>query len=223
MGQLVDLKDKLVGNYKEKDVDNIYKFAVSYSESNMDSLNVLSNHGVNLSKPSQTIVLTIEPKELERQLKLAEEMGFIGAYKQNPRFITQPVEMVIKRMAKCDSIGVTYKNEDDVYASFIFSQRAFDYVVKENDVEKKEEVVDNTEINIDEVKENALRLLESFAMTEEKDSIYAKLDAIKDTGLSEKEMLVEAFKDFGGNEELLINQIDEVLASTNNMKRGRAA
>ena len=223
MGQLVDLKDKLVGNYKEKDVDNIYKFAVSYSESNMDSLNVLSNHGVNLSKPSQTIVLTIEPKELERQLKLAEEMGFIGAYKQNPRFITQPVEMVIKRMAKCDSIGVTYKNEDDVYASFIFSQRAFDYVVKENDVEKKEEVVDNTEINIDEVKENALRLLESFAMTEEKDSIYAKLDAIKDTGLSEKEMLVEAFKDFGGNEEFLINQIDEVLASTNNMKRGRAA
>ena len=189
----------------------------------MDSLNVLSNHGVNLSKPSQTIVLTIEPKELERQLKLAEEMGFIGAYKQNPRFITQPVEMVIKRMAKCDSIGVTYKNEDDVYASFIFSQRAFDYVVKENDVEKKEEVVDNTEINIDEVKENALRLLESFAMTEEKDSIYAKLDAIKDTGLSEKEMLVEAFKDFGGNEELLINQIDEVLASTDNMKRGRAA
>ncbi len=223
MGQLVDLKDKLVGNYKEKDVDNIYKFAVSYSESNMDSLNVLSNHGVNLSKPSQTIVLTIEPKELERQLKLAEEMGFIGAYKQNPRFITQPVEMVIKRMAKCDSIGVTYKNEDDVYASFIFSQRAFDYVVKENDVEKKEEVVDNTEINIDEVKENALRLLESFAMTEEKDSIYAKLDAIKDTGLSEKEMLVEAFKDFGGNEEFLINQIDEVLASTDNMKRGRAA
>ena len=223
MGQLVDLKDKLVGNYKEKDVDNIYKFAVSYSESNMDSLNVLSNHGVNLSKPSQTIVLTIEPKELERQLKLAEEMGFIGAYKQNPRFITQPVEMVIKRMAKCDSIGVTYKNEDDVYASFIFSQRAFDYVVKENDVEKKEEVVDNTEINIDEVKENALRLLESFAMTEEKDSIYAKLDAIKDTGLSEKEMLVEAFKGFGGNEEFLINQIDEVLASTNNMKRGRAA
>lgn len=223
MGQLVDLKDKLVGNYKEKDVDNIYKFAVSYSESNMDSLNVLSNHGVNLSKPSQTIVLTIEPKELERQLKLAEEMGFIGAYKQNPRFITQPVEMVIKRMAKCDSIGVTYKNEDDVYASFIFSQRAFDYVVKENDVEKKEEVVDNTEVNIDEVKENALRLLESFAMTEEKDSIYAKLDAIKDTGLSEKEMLVEAFKDFGGNEEFLINQIDEVLASTDNMKRGRAA
>lgn len=223
MGQLVDLKDKLVDNYKEKDVDNIYKFAVSYSESNMDSLNVLSNHGVNLSKPSQTIVLTIEPKELERQLKLAEEMGFIGAYKQNPRFITQPVEMVIKRMAKCDSIGVTYKNEDGVYASFIFSQRAFDYIVKDNDVEKKEEVIDNTEINIDEVKENALRLLESFAMTDEKDSIYSKLDAIKDTGLSEKEMLVEVFKGFGGNEEFLINQIDEVLASTNDMKRGRAA
>lgn len=223
MGQLVDLKDKLVGNYKEKDVGNIYKFAVSYAESNQESLDVLSNHGVNLFKPSQTIVLTIEPKELERQLKLAEEMGFIGAYQQNPRFITQPVEMVIKRMAKCDSIGVTYKNEEGIYASFIFSQRAFDYIVNENDVEKKDEVVDTNEINMDEVKENALRLLESFAMTDEKDNIFAKLDSIKDTGLSEKEMLVEVFKGFGGNEEFLINQIDEVLASANEMKRGRAA
>lgn len=223
MGQLVDLKDKLVGNYKEKDVGNIYKFAVSYAESNQESLDVLSNHGVNLSKPSQTIVLTIEPKELERQLKLAEEMGFIGAYQQNPRFITQPVEMVIKRMAKCDSIGVTYKNEEGIYASFIFSQRAFDYIVNENDVEKKDELVDTNEINMDEVKENALRLLESFAMTDEKDNIFAKLDSIKDTGLSEKEMLVEVFKGFGGNEEFLINQIDEVLASANEMKRGRAA
>lgn len=223
MGQLVDLKDKLVGNYKEKDVGNIYKFAVSYAESNQESLDVLSNHGVNLFKPSQTIVLTIEPKELERQLKLAEEMGFIGAYQQNPRFITQPVEMVIKRMAKCDSIGVTYKNEEGIYASFIFSQRAFDYIVNENDVEKKDEIVDTNEINMDEVKENALRLLESFAMTDEKDNIFAKLDSIKDTGLSEKEMLVEVFKGFGGNEEFLINQIDEVLASANEMKRGRAA
>ena len=109
--KVIDLTKRLEKNYKDQDKEQTYKFSASLVLANPESLDVLEKHNVTIKKPSQTIVLTIEPQELERQLKLAEEMGFIAAYQQNPRHLTQPIEMVIKRMAKSDAVGVTYKNE----------------------------------------------------------------------------------------------------------------
>ena len=77
--------------------------------------------------------------------------------------------------------------------------------------------------DLSEVKENAMRLLEAFAMIDEKDKVFARLDEIGDKGLSQKEMLMEAFKIFGGDEKVLATTIDEVLMASNEEKRGRAA
>ena len=219
---MIDLQKELETNYKEQDKNQSYKFAVTLSMSDPKSLEVLKKHDVTIKKPSQTIALLIEPVELERQLKLAEEMGFIAAYQQNPRHLTQPIEMVIKRMAKADAVGVTYKNEKGIYASFLFSQRAFDYIVKDNTKETSETPsFQDSNLDITQIKEDALRVLETFALADEKDKVYQRLDEIKDKGLSEKEMLLESFKIFGGDEALLIATIDEVLAQKNTKKEGR--
>ena len=73
-----------------------------------------------------------------------------------------------------------------------------------------------------EIKENALHLLETFAMEDKKDEIFARLDAIKDKELGQKEMLMEAFKIIGGDENLLASTIDEILMQSEEVKRGKA-
>ena len=224
--KIIDLKSRLEKKYKEQDKEQISKFAVSLALANPESLDVLEKHNVEIKRPSQTIALTIEPQELERELRLAEEMGFIAAYQQNPRHLTQPIEMVIKRMAKADAVGVTYKNEKGVYASFVFSNRAFDYTMSKTEGAEKEfpsnKIESNSDIDMAEIKENALHLLETFAMEDKKDEIFARLDAIKDKELGQKEMLMEAFKIIGGDENLLASTIDEILMQSEEVKRGRA-
>ena len=221
----IDLKNRLEKNYKEQDKEQISKFAASLALANPESLDILERHNVEIKRPSQTIALTIEPQELERELRLAEEMGFIAAYQQNPRHLTQPIEMVIKRMAKADAIGVTYKIEKGVYASFIFSNRAFEYIISQTEgVEKNtpsNKIELNNDIDMADVKDNALHLLETFAMGDRKDEIFARLDAIKNKKMSPKEMLMEAFKVIGGDENLLASTIDEILLQSEEIKRGR--
>ena len=224
--KVIDLTKRLEKNYKDQDKEQTYKFSASLVLANPESLDVLEKHNVTIKKPSQTIVLTIEPQELERQLKLAEEMGFIAAYQQNPRHLTQPIEMVIKRMAKSDAVGVTYKNEKGTYASFIFSQRAFDYVMTQAKNSKEQthsEPQIEGNLNLEEAKEDALHVLEAFALEDKKEEIYERIDSIADKGLSEKEMLIEAFKIINGDENLLISKIDEVLAQKEEKKRGIVA
>lgn len=217
----IDLINETKVNFKEQDVEQIEKYSVSYDLANPESLKVLTNHGIKIKKPSQAIVLTIEPEELVRELKLAEEMGFIAAYQQNPRHITQPIEMVIRRMAKADAVGVTYKNEKGIYASFIFSKRAFDYIMAQSG--KTLEEVDSPELETDlaEIKEDALHVLEAFDMSDKAEEIYARIDNIVDKDLGEKEMLFEAFKILGGDKGLLLSKIDEVLLQKEEMKRGK--
>ena len=222
---VIALQKELEVNYKEQDKNQSYKFVASLSLANPESLDVLKKHNVVIKKPCQTIVLLIDPVELERELKLAEEMGFIAAYQQNPRHLTQPVEMVIKRMAKSDAVGVTYKDESGKYSSFIFSERAFNYMMSQVENIKQTpsgEVVENR-LDEAEIKEDALRILEVFGLTDKQEEIYARIDSIMNKGLSEKEMLIEAFKILNGDEKLLISKIDEVLAQKEEMKRGRVA
>ena len=84
------------------------------------------------------------------------------------------------------------------------------------------EVVENR-LDEAEIKEDALRILEVFGLTDKQEEIYARIDSIMNKGLSEKEMLIEAFKILNGDEKLLISKIDEVLAQKEEMKRGRVA
>ncbi len=233
--KVIDLKARIDENFKDRDRDQSYKFISALAIAYPEDVDVLTKYNIKLRQSSQYIVLTIEPAELERQLKLAEEMGFIAAYQQNPKRITQPIEMVIKRMAKCDAIGVTYRNENGVYASFIFSQRAYEYSLGKYMTENKipeNNVIDfptpsdtpnEASVDIDVVKENALHLLESVGMESEKDKIYDRLDAIADKGLGQKEMLMEACKILGGNTSFLVAKVDELLLASDNEKRGRAA
>lgn len=213
--------------FKEQDKEQVWKYTVSYQTANADSLSVLQSHGVEIKKPSQVIVLAYPADELDRKLKLAEEMGFVNAYKQNPRHLSQPVESVIKRMSKAEAEGIPLTNEKGTYSTILFSERAFDYVTKQNSKNDSPSIPPiNSQVDsqlMAETKENALRVLEAFAMTDEKDQVYARLDAIGDKGLSQKEMLVEAFKVFGGDEKLLVSTIDDVLAASEEMKRGMAA
>lgn len=222
--RIIDLENKLEKNYKDQDKEQIYKYSASLISANPESLDVLEKHNITIKKPSQTIVLTIEPKELERQLKLAEEMGFIAAYQQNPRHITQPIEMVIKRMAKSDAVGITYKNENGIYASFIFSQRAFDYIMAQNEEIKHENVVEETPSynSLAEIKEDALHVLETYAMNDKAEEIYARIDQIADKNLSEKEMLIEAFKIIDGDKKMLLDTIDNILAQKEERVMGKA-
>ena len=168
----IDLINKTKENFKEQDSEQIEKYIASYSMANPKSLEVLENHNIKIKKPSQAIVLTIDPTELERELKLAEEMGFIAAYQQNPRHITQPIEMVIKRMSKADAVGVTYKNEKGIYASFIFSNRAFNYIMSQNNISMEDTVSPELETNLSLIKEDALHVLEAFDMSDKASEIY---------------------------------------------------
>ena len=216
----IELVKETLPNFKEQDKNQVWKYAVSYELSNDDSYDVLKKHNVVLTKPTQTIVLSIAAQELERQLKLAEEMGFIAAYQQNPRHLTQSVEMVIKRMAKADAVGVTYKNEKGIYASFLFSQRAFDYIIGQN--ENVKSVVDETPSNtyeLAEIKEDALHVLETFGMNDRAEEIYARIDEIADKNLGEKEMLVEAFKIIDGDRKMLYDTIDKILEQKETRER----
>ena len=97
-------------------------------------------------------------------------MGFIAAYQQNPRHLTQPIEMVIKRMAKADAVGVTYKNEKGVYASFVFSNRAFDYIMSKTEGAEKEfpsnKIESNSDIDLSLI--HILEMLHKVCMIQEK-------------------------------------------------------
>ena len=219
----IDLINKTKENFKEQDSEQIEKYIASYSMANPKSLEVLENHNIKIKKPSQAIVLTIDPTELERELKLAEEMGFIAAYQQNPRHITQPIEMVIKRMSKADAVGVTYKNEKGIYASFIFSNRAFNYIMSQNNISMEDTISPELETNLSLIKEDALHVLEAFDMSDKASEIYSRIDTLANSGLGEKEMLFEALKILGGDKGLLLSKIDEVLLQNEEMKRGRAA
>ena len=219
--KLIDLKNRLDTHFKDRDKEQTYKSFASYTIANTESLDILESHDIYLKKPSQVIVLSIEPKDLERQVKLAEEMGFVAAYKQNPRFLTQPIEMVIKRMAKADAIGVTYKNEEGIYASFIFSQRAFEHIISQVDVKKNEL---NEDVNVvSNLSEHVMHLIEEFSLQSEKDNIFARLNDVSKSDLSEKEILMEIFKNYVNNDELLADKIDIILELNSDLERGRIA
>ena len=90
------------------------KFLISLELAEPENRVLLSENGINL-KPSEWIVLTIEPEILKKTVLRAKELGFLEAYKQTPSFLKQDVDAIIKRMAHLEHLGIPYKNEKGKY------------------------------------------------------------------------------------------------------------
>lgn len=194
------------------------KFIVSLELANLENRNLLKEYNINL-KPSDWIVLSIEPEILEKTILRARDLGFLEAYQQTPSFLKQDVDAVIKRIAELDHLGVPYKSEKGKYQSFLFSKRGFDYVLSQVNGEKKEDlVIENLEF-----KELADRVMETFAMEDKKDEIYNKVALAEKEGLGLKDTLMAVFKEYSDNLEYLSDNIDEILASYNELAKGRVA
>ena len=121
------LYDELV-----KDIDlnreHPEKFVSSLQFAYPGNKGLLDTFNIRMKRPSQWIVLTIEPTLLEKALLRARDFGFLEAYQQNPSFIKQDVDLIIKRMSELDSLGIPYQNDAGKYQGYLFSSRGFNYV-----------------------------------------------------------------------------------------------
>ena len=197
------------------------KFIVSLGLAYPENIEFLKNpeYAIKLSA-SDWIVLAIEPEILKKTVLRAKDLGFLEAYQQNPSFLKQDVDKVIKRMGELEHLGIPYKSEKGKYQSFLFSERGITYVI--NEVEKKSN--DLTPRIIDhELKELADRVIETFAMENKKQEIYKSLEIAEKEGLGLKETLMKVFGTYSDNLDYLSSNIDEIIANNNELAKGRVA
>lgn len=208
----------LKSNFSEK--ERIEDFLVSTTDFDENNIKLLEDNDIHISKASQLIVLQMDNEELNRNIKRAEELGFIDAYKQNPRNAVRDANIVARRIAESEAHNVPWKNEEGKISQHLFGNRLYNYVLGQT---SEEEVTEDVTKDNTEVLELAYRLLEEFALDDKKDEVKAKLDEIKDKGLSTKEMLMEVMKAYGGNLEFLSSKIDELLEYEKSLGMGRVA
>ena len=207
----------LKSNFSEKErIEDFFLLSTDFDENN---IKLLEDNDIHISKASQLIVLQMDNEELKRNIARADELGFIDAYKQNPRNAVRDANIVARRIAESEAHNIPWKNEEGKISQHLFGNRLYNYVLGQTSEEVTEDVTkDNTE-----VLELAYRLLEEFALDDKKDEVKAKLDEIKDKGLSTKEMLMEVMKAYGGNLEFLSSKIDELLEYEKSLGMGRVA
>ena len=198
------------------------KFIVSLGLAYPENIEFLKNpeYAIKLSA-SDWIVLAIEPEILKKTVLRAKDLGFLEAYQQNPSFLKQDVDKVIKRIGELEHLGIPYRSEKGKYQSFLFSERGYNYVLQNSGKE-----VDKTPSVIDaELKELADRVMETFAMEDKKNEIYENLAKIEKQGLGIRESLIKAFEVYNdsGNLDYLISSIDEILEANKEEVKGRVA
>ena len=208
----------LKSNFSEK--ERIEDFLVSATDFDENNIKLLEDNDIHISKASQLIVLQMDNEELKRNIARADELGFIDAYKQNPRNAVRDANVVARRIAESEAHNVPWKNEEGKISQHLFGNRLYNYVLGQT---SEEEVTEDVTKDNTEVLELAYRLLEEFALDDKKDEVKAKLDEIKDKGLSTKEMLMEVMKAYGGNLEFLSSKIDELLEYEKSLGMGRVA
>ena len=208
----------LKSNFSEK--ERIEDFLVSATDFDENNIKLLEDNDIHISKASQLIVLQMDNEELKRNIKRAEELGFIDAYKQNPRNAVRDANVVARRIAESEAHNIPWKNEEGKISQHLFGNRLYNYVLGQT---SEEEVTEDITKDNTEVLNLAYRLLEEFALDDKKDEVKVKLDEIKDKGLSTKEMLMEVMKSYGGNLEFLSSKIDELLEYEKGLRMGRVA
>lgn len=194
------------------------KFLISLELANDENKALLKEYGINL-KPSDWIVLTIEPEILKKAILRAKDLGFLEAYIQTPSFLKQDVDKVIKRIGELEHLGIPYKSEKGKYQSFLFSERGYNYILQNNGVSRN---ITPSIMDI-ELKDLADRVMETFAIEDKKDEIYANLAKIEKEGLGLKETLVETFKSYSDNLEYLSSNIDAIIEANKEEVKGRVA
>lgn len=221
MAEIIKLYEELKGDFNSEK-EHPEKFIQTLALAEEGNKELLDSYKIKL-KPSQWIVLTIEHEILEKTILRGRDLGFLDAYIQNPAFLKQDVDAVIKRIGELESLSIPYKNSKGKYQSFLFSQRGFEYVknqVKGNSIEAKNESAPS--INNIELKEFADRIMETFALTNEKENIYAKISEVEKDDLGLKDTLMNVFKDYSDNVDYLSECIDEILMN-NEEAKGRVA
>ena len=208
----------LKSNFSEK--ERIEDFLVSATDFDENNIKLLEDNDIHISKASQLIVLQMDNEELKRNIARADELGFIDAYKQNPRNAVRDANVVARRIAESEAHNVPWKNEEGKISQHLFGNRLYNYVLGQT---SEEEVTEDITKDNTEVLNLAYRLLEEFALDDKKDEVKVKLDEIKDKGLSTKEMLMEVMKAYGGNLEFLSSKIDELLEYEKSLGMGRVA
>lgn len=208
----------LKSNFSEK--ERIEDFLVSATDFDENNIKLLEDNDIHISKASQLIVLQMDNEELKRNIARADELGFIDAYKQNPRNAIRDANVVARRIAESEAHNVPWKNEEGKISQHLFGNRLYNYVLGQT---SEEEVTEDVTKDNTEVLELAYRLLEEFALDDKKEEVKVKLDEIKDKGLSTKEMLMEVMKAYGGNLEFLSSKIDELLEYEKSLGMGRVA
>ena len=191
------------------------KFLISLELANEENRTFLKKFGINL-KPSDWIVLSIDPELLKKTILRAQDLGFLEAYMQNPQFLKQDVDKIIKRIAELEHLGIPYKSEKGKYQSYLFSERGYNYVIS---CSKANEVTTSV-MNI-KLKEMADRVMETFAMEDKKEEVYKNLARVEKEGLEIREALIEAFKVYSDNLEYLVSNIDEILEANKEEVKGR--
>lgn len=194
------------------------KFIFSLELANVENIDMLEEYGINL-KPSDWIVLSIEPETLKKAVLRAKDLGFLEAYTQTPSFLKQDVDKVIKRIGEVEHLGIPYKSEKGKYQSFLFSERGYNYVLQNSSVTR-----DITPSVMDaELKDLADRVMETFAMEDKKNEVYEKLAKVEKQGLGIRESLIEVFKAYSDNLDYLASSIDEILEANKEEVKGRVA
>ena len=194
------------------------KFIFSLELANVENIDMLEEYGINL-KPSDWIVLSIEPETLKKAVLRAKDLGFLEAYTQTPSFLKQDVDKVIKRIGEVEHLGIPYKSEKGKYQSFLFSERGYNYVLQNSEASH-----DKTPSVIDvKLKELADRVMETFAMEDKRNEIYESLAKLEKQGLGIRESLIEAFKAYSDNLDYLASSIDEILEANKEEVKGRVA
>ena len=215
--EVLDIYKKLIAGV-DVNKEHPEKFLPSLELVNDENIALLEEYGINL-KPSDWIVLTEEPEILKKAVLRAKDLGFLEAYIQTPSFLKQDVDKVIKRIGELEHLGIPYKSEKGKYQSFLFSERGYNYVLQSSGV-----IRDTTPSVMDvELKELADRVMETFAMKDKRNEVYANLAKIEKEGLGIKESLMHAFKVYSDNLEYLSSSIDEIIEANKEIEKGRVA
>ncbi len=208
------LFEKLKDDYdvtKEHPEKHIQTLALADSK----NIEFLHTNGIKL-KPNDWLVLAIEPEVLEKTVLRARDLGFIEAYIQNPSFLKQDIEAIVKRMGALENAGIPYKNEKGRYQSFLFSERGYNYIMQQGKAVNATPSIQNIEL-----KDYADRIMETFALTSQRENVYKKLVEVEKEGLGIKESLMEIFKPYSDNVDYLSTSIDEILMQSEEYTKGR--
>lgn len=200
MEEVIKIIEDITQDFKPRDKEHIAEFLPVYEMIDQESWEEVKKAGIVISKNSQLIALTQDAKTIKQTLDLAEKMGFLDAYKENPKRLTVLVSNVIKRMAKCDAIGIPYKT-DEGYANFLFSSRAFKEMTDSLSEEQKR-IITTPSLETDAINTEAHQviraIIEKFDFTEDDIAkIYQELEKVEEEtpDLSLKEKVLNTLKE----------------------------